>query len=120
MSYTICAIVQHGRLQYEAVLFMESLARSNPDFDGRVMFLEPAQNELWTAPTAIDDDIRAFLVERGAEIVSFECQHFGERYPHGNKIEALTVVPTDQPFVFFDTDTLFTGDLEQVAFDFES
>ncbi len=40
-------------------------------------------------------------------------------YPYGNKIEALLALPKDEPFVFFDTDTLITGDLAGVPFDFD-
>jgi hypothetical protein len=45
---------------------------------------------------------------------------FGEYYPYGNKIEALSVLPEGEPFVFFDTDTLITGDLDSVPFDFNA
>ncbi|MEO0917093.1 MAG: hypothetical protein AAFY31_08945, partial [Pseudomonadota bacterium] len=38
---------------------------------------------------------------------------------YGNKIEGLQVLPAEQPFVFFDTDTLITGDLTRVPFDFD-
>ena len=43
----------------------------------------------------------------------------GAAYPHGNKIEALAAMPPGRPFVFFDTDTLITGDLCTVPFDFD-
>ena len=58
------------------------------------------------------------LTSMGAEIVSFKNQHFGEHYPHGNKIEALSALPEGEPFVFFDTDTLILDDLSKVPFDF--
>lgn len=48
----------------------------------------------------------------------FEARHFGSDYPYGNKIEALFALPKGEPFVFFDTDTLVTGDLADVPFDF--
>jgi len=54
----------------------------------------------------------------GAEILPFENQVFGQDYPYGNKIEALMAMPEGEPFVFFDTDTLITGDITQVPFDF--
>jgi hypothetical protein len=31
----------------------------------------------------------------------------------------LAALPTDRPFVFFDTDTVFTGDIAALAFDFD-
>ncbi|MGR3493398.1 MAG: hypothetical protein ACU0DW_15205, partial [Shimia sp.] len=46
-------------------------------------------------------------------------EHFGSSYPYGNKIEALKALPKGEPFVFFDTDTLITGDLSEVPFDFD-
>jgi hypothetical protein len=53
----------------------------------------------------------------GAEIAPFESRLFGAAYPHGNKIEGLAVLPPG-PFLFLDTDTLVTGRLSQVPFDF--
>ena len=55
----------------------------------------------------------------GAEIVPFECKHFGADYAYGNKIEMLSVLPKGEPFVFFDTDTLITDNLMEVPFDFD-
>ena len=48
----------------------------------------------------------------------FESAHFGQAYAYGNKIEGLAALPAGEPFVFFDTDTLVTGDLAAVPFDF--
>ena len=39
--------------------------------------------------------------------------------PYGNKIEALSVLPAGEPFLFVDTDTLIVGDLATVPFDFD-
>ncbi|MFP4274841.1 MAG: hypothetical protein ACLFRU_07420, partial [Paracoccaceae bacterium] len=46
-------------------------------------------------------------------------RHFGAAYPYGNKIEALSVLDEGRPFLFLDTDTLITGDLMRVPFDFD-
>ena len=48
-----------------------------------------------------------------------QSRHFGAQYAYGNKIEALLSLPEGEPFVFFDTDTLITGDLRGVPFDFD-
>ena len=48
-----------------------------------------------------------------------ENSHFGEYYPYGNKIEARSVLPEGEPFLFFDTDTLITGAFDRVPFDFK-
>ena len=98
---------------------MASLRQSAPDFNGQVFVAEPQHNERWTQNPAITDpDIRALIKALGGKITPFENKHFGEYYPYGNKIEALSVLPEGEPFVFFDTDTLITGDLNSVPFDF--
>ena len=63
--------------------------------------------------------MRDALEEMGAEIIPFESKHFGDSYPFGNKIEMLRELPKGEPFVFFDTDTLITGELSSVPFDFD-
>jgi len=119
MTYNILIIGQSGRLQYEAIMFLASLRQSAPDFNGQVFVAEPQHNERWTQNPAITDpDIRALIKALGGKITPFENKHFGEYYPYGNKIEALSVLPEGEPFVFFDTDTLITGDLNSVPFDF--
>jgi hypothetical protein len=61
--------------------------------------------------------VRAVLAGLGAELVPFESRLFGAAYPHGNKIEGLAALPPG-PFLFLDTDTVVTGDLAAVPFDF--
>ncbi len=118
--YNIMIVGQAGRLQYEAVLFAAALRAKSPDFAGRLFVAEPQPGPLWkNDPSLRDDDTRALLAELGAQIIPFEAQHFGQAYPYGNKIEALFALPKGEPFVFFDTDTLITGDLTTVPFDFD-
>ena len=118
--FNILIVAQDGRLQYEAVLFAASLRHSDPDFAGRLIVAEPQPGKLWNAdPRMQQTDVREILVELGAEIIPFDSQHFGKSYPPGNKIEALSVMPEGEPFVFFDTDTLVTGKLSEVPFDFD-
>jgi hypothetical protein len=117
---TVLAVIQSGRLAYEALILAASFRASNPGFAGRLVLAEPQPGPLWpdSDPRA-PEDIRAFLQsEFGAEILPFASEVFGASYPHGNKIEALKVLPRDTPFVFFDTDTLFLGSLSEVPFDF--
>lgn len=119
-AYNIVVIAQGGRLQYEAVVFAASLRAMSPGFAGRLIVAEPQNGPLWiNDPTIRDDETRDLLERLGAEMLPFESKHFGQAYPHGNKIEALFVLPRDEPFVFFDTDTLVTGDLATVPFDFD-
>ncbi len=118
-QYNIIAVVQAGRLQYEAILLAASLRYTNPDFKGRLLLAEPQMNARWNAsPEVRNADVLACLSQLGAEIIPFENKIFGQSYPYGNKIEALSQMPSDVPFLFLDTDTLITGDLAQVPFDF--
>lgn len=119
-AFNIVIIGQKGRLQYEALLFAASLRASAPDFAGRLFVAEPQNNDRWwNDPRITNADVRAALTDLGAEILPFENRHFGEAYPYGNKIEALAALPKGEPFVFFDTDTLITGPIDQIAFDFD-
>lgn len=119
-DFNILIVAQNGRLQYEAVLFAASLRHCDPDFKGRLIVAEPQPSANWdNDPRIGNDDVRTALEQLGAEIVPFESKHFGSDYPYGNKIEALMAMPRGEPFVFFDTDTLITGKLSEVAFDFD-
>ena len=116
--FNILAIGQSGRLAYEAVLLAASLRATNPDFPGRLFIAEPQPGPLWKDdPRITNPDIRKTLTDLGAEILPFESMAFGDNYPYGNKIEALLALP-DAPFLFLDTDTLITGPLNRVSFDF--
>lgn len=117
-AFTVAAVVQDGRLAYEAVLLAASLRAMDPDFPGRLLLMEPQPGPRWRGdPRLRDPALRAFLEELGAEIVPFETRVFGSSYPQGNKIECLAALP-DGPFLFLDTDTLVTGRLSAVPFDF--
>ncbi|MFL4470674.1 hypothetical protein ACERZ8_12570 [Tateyamaria armeniaca] len=118
-SFNIALVGQSGRLSYEALLFVASLRAKSPKFKGRVLIAEPQPGPLWPKDPRIDAvDVRAALEDLGAEIVPFASKHFGKSYPPGNKIEMLTALPKGEPFVFFDSDTLITGELSDVPFDF--
>jgi len=117
-AFNIVAVVQSGRLQYEAVLLAASLRASDPGFSGRLYLAEPQPGPLWPDdPRVSDRATRDLLESLGAEFLPFESRVFGHSYPYGNKIEALAALP-DAPFLFLDTDTLITGSFDQVAFDF--
>ncbi|MDW4496971.1 hypothetical protein R5H30_03175 [Sulfitobacter sp. D35] len=118
-GFDVVIVAQRGRLSYEALLFAASLRHSSPRFAGRLLVAEPEPGPLWEKdPRISDPDVRSALADLGAEIVPFETQHFGDTYPTGNKIEMLAALPEQRPFVFFDSDTLITGDLMEVPFDF--
>lgn len=113
----VVCVGQAGRLEYEALLFVASFAAANPGFAGKLLVAEPQPGARWSADPRISPPMRAALEGMGAEIVPFENRTFGQSYPYGNKIEMLAALPP-APFVFFDTDTLFTAPLSSVGFDF--
>ena len=119
-KFNILVIGQAGRLTYEAVLFAASLRAHSPDFSGELIIAEPVAGPRWRGNPSIQDEAaRALLTDGlGARIVPFENRHFGQDYPHGNKIEALLHMPKGEPFVFFDSDTLILDSLAKVPFDF--
>lgn len=117
-AFNLLAIVQDGRLAYEALVLLASWKRFNPDFRGRFFLAEPQPGKRWHRdPRVKSEAIRDMLTALGATFLPFENKHFGHNYPHGNKIEALAALP-DQPFLFLDTDTLVMGDLQSIPFDF--
>ena len=117
-TFNILAIVQAGRLQYEAVLLAASLRACSPNFAGTLYLAEPQHGAMWQDdPRVVDTGVRALLQDLGAVFLPFDNNVFGQSYPHGNKIEALAAMP-DGPFLFLDTDTLVTGDLDKLDFDF--
>ena len=118
-DFNIVIVAQAGRLQYEAVLFLSSLRQNSPLFKGQVFVAEPIQGPLWQKdPKISSEGCREALHHLGATFISFENKHFGGSYPYGNKIECLKELPPNEPFVFFDTDTLICGELCEVPFDF--
>ena len=119
-TFNIALVGQNGRLSYEALLFAASLRHFDPDFSGRLLIAEPQPGPLWPKDPRIQNtEVRDALNALGAEIIPFDSTHFGATYPYGNKIEMLAALPANEPFVFFDTDTLITGALSKVPFDFD-
>ncbi|MFK7752506.1 MAG: hypothetical protein AB8B51_08140, partial [Sedimentitalea sp.] len=118
-AFNIMIVAQSGRLQYEALVFAATLRHCAPDFSGKLCVMVPQAGPLWSRdPSHLNADLRGELERLGANIVPFDNEVFGQSYPFGNKIEALSAMPKGEPFVFFDTDTLITGDITQVPFDF--
>ncbi|MEC3859958.1 hypothetical protein VK792_01555 [Mesobacterium sp. TK19101] len=119
-TVNILIVGQSGRLQYEALLFAASLNAIPQTRPLRLYVAEPQPGPLWqNDPRIKDDTVRQMLTDLGATILPFAPRHFGQPYPYGNKIEALFALPPNQPFVFFDTDTLILDDLARVPFDFD-
>ncbi|MDA7419273.1 hypothetical protein [Tritonibacter multivorans] len=119
-SFNIAIVAQAGRLSYEALLFAASLRACSPDFNGRLILATPKDGPLWERePTLRNPAILDALTRLEAEILPFDSTTFGSDYPYGNKIEMLAHLPEGEPFVFFDSDTLITGDVTKVPFDFD-
>ncbi|CAD0183293.1 hypothetical protein RUESEDTHA_00157 [Ruegeria sp. THAF57] len=119
-KFNVVIVGHNNRLQYEALLFAASLRHSSPDFAGRLFVASPNSGPRWTQnPGLQDEDVLKALKQLDAKVLPFDNHVFGESYPNGNKIEALFALPEGEPFVFFDSDTLITGTLNSVAFDFD-
>lgn len=119
-AFNILLIGQRGRLGFEALLFAASLRAMDPGFTGRLIVGEPQPGPLWSYdPRIANPDVRAALEDLGAEIVPFASTKFGEDYPYANKAEGLAALPPGEPFVFFDSDTLVTGPISTLPFDFD-
>ncbi|KQB95477.1 hypothetical protein AL073_16685 [Loktanella sp. 1ANDIMAR09] len=117
-DFNILIIGQGGRLEYEALLFATSLRTYAPKFAGQLYVAEPQPGPLWDRDPRMSAPVKAQLAALGAQVVPFDSRHFGQSYPYGNKIEGLQVLPAGEPFIFFDTDTLITGELADIPFDF--
>lgn len=118
--FNIVIVGQAGRLQWEALIFAASFRHATRGFRGKLFLAEPQPGPLWpNDPRIKNEDLRNLLLDLGVEFIPFENRHFGHAYPYGNKIEALLALPEGEPFVLFDTDTLITGDLREVPFDFD-
>jgi hypothetical protein len=118
-TVNVLIVGQLGRLSYEALLFALSMRANTRDDRFKLFVAEPQPGALWpTDPTIKPEPLRDMIEQQGGTILPFDSQHFGGNYPFGNKIEALFALPEGEPFVFFDTDTLITGELGQVPFDF--
>ena len=117
MSFNILAVGQSGRLEHEAILLAASLRLSDPGFSGTLCIAEPQPGPKWRDDPRMSDRTRKVLTRLGATILPFETRAFGSDYPNGNKIEALAELP-DAPFLFLDTDTLITGPVSAIPFDF--
>ena len=117
--FNILIVGQDGRLAYEALLFTLSLAKVSPDRCKHLYVAEPQNGPLWKSnPRMRDKPLRKLIEATGATIIPFNSKHFGQDYPNGNKIEALRALPENEPFVFFDSDTLILDDPFKVPFDF--
>ncbi|WP_342076233.1 hypothetical protein [Yoonia sp. SS1-5] len=117
--FNIMIVGQSGRLAYEALLFTASLRQNAPLFDGTLFVAEPQPGPLWDRDPRMPENIKGALAALGAKIAPFDSRVFGQSYPQGNKIEGLQILPPGEPFVFFDTDTLITGDISTLPFDFD-
>ncbi|QQA44009.1 hypothetical protein [Pelagovum pacificum] len=117
-QFNVMIVGQGGRVGYEALVFAASLAAHAPELIKRLFIAEPQPGPLWPDDPRMSAEVRTALTDLGATVVPFENRAFGNAYPNGNKIEGLSVLPEGEPFVFFDSDTLVTGDLAAVPFDF--
>lgn len=111
-------IVQKGRLAYECLMALASLRCASPNFAGRVYVIEPQPGPLWPDDPRVTGPLRDMLMRLCDDWVPLHNEIFGAQYPHGNKIEALRLLPKAEPFIFFDSDTLFYRNLNDLNVDY--
>lgn len=118
--FNLVIVAQSGRLGHEALILAASLRAHAPALLDRFYIAEPLPGWRWPDgdPRLPSGPLRDALTGFGARFVGFESRFFGASYPYGNKIEALAALPAGEPFLFLDTDTLITGPLDKVPFDF--
>lgn len=120
MPINIYAIGQTGRLEYEALLCMASLKMFNTRDDINLHVCTPKDGPLWKYdPDMSNGQAADALRALGVNVVQFENELFGSRYPHSNKMYAISALPENEPFIFFDSDHVFGGDLADIEFDFK-
>jgi len=119
-AFNTVIVAQSGRLGYEALILAASLRAHAPELCNRLYIAEPLPGARWPDgdPRLPPGPLRDALQGFGARFVGFESRFFGAAYPYGNKIECLSALPEGEPFLFLDTDTLITGPLDRVDFDF--
>lgn len=114
----VLLVAQAGRLEFEAVILLASLRRASPDWSGQVTIAEPLPEGAWAGhDTRLSPEGRDLLTGLGARVLPFTAKTFGAAYPQGNKIEALSLLPPNEPFLFLDSDTLITGPLDKLPRD---
>ncbi|MEZ5779286.1 MAG: hypothetical protein R3E44_13075 [Paracoccaceae bacterium] len=118
-EFNVFCIAQDGRLAYEAVILAATFRAANPDFAGKLIMGEPQPGPRWKTDPRLRPEIRKLLEGFGVAIVPIRAEHFGHIYPYGNKIEGLASLPEGEPFIFFDTDTVFTAPLADIGIDFD-
>lgn len=116
--FSLMLIAQRGKLQYQAVLLLESLRKNAPHLLENTWVCEPQPGPLWPDDPRIESAPRRAILKFGARIIPFESRMFGHSYPYGNKIEALAALPKGRPFLFLDSDTLILRDISALPFDF--
>ncbi|MHA3914046.1 hypothetical protein [Halovulum sp. GXIMD14793] len=120
MKFNIYMIAQPGRLEYESLLLVKSLRKFYSGDDIGVYVCTPENSGFWrTNPNMADGEVADKLRDLGCHVVNFKNERFGSRYPHSNKIYALSALPPDEPFVFFDSDHIFFDDIANVRVDFD-
>ena len=117
--FNVAIVGQGGRLQYEAIL-AASLAGDVAPASG-VAFWWPSRSRGRSGAAIRDQrrDIRARSAELGAEILPFESRHFGAMLPLRQQDRGALRPARRRALRLFDTDTLITGEIPRVPFDFD-
>jgi hypothetical protein len=110
-AFDIVIVAQSGRIEHEAALFAASLRVNSPGFAGRLFVAEPQPGPLWPKDPRMSGAVRAVLDRLDAIHLPFESPRFGAAYPQENKVAAMAALPDERPAVFFDSDTIITGEI---------
>lgn len=113
-DFDILVVSQRGRIEHEAALFAASLRMQSPGFSGRLYVAEPQPGPLWPDDPRMSAEVRAIMERLDATPLPFDSTAFGTAYPHGNKVEAMAALTEGRPTVFFDSDTLITGEISEL------
>lgn len=110
-AFDIVIVAQRGRIEHEAALFAASLRANSPGFRGALFVAEPQPGPLWPKDPRMSDAVRAVLDRLDAVHLPFQSPRFGAAYGQENKVAALGALPDERPAVFFDSDTIITGEI---------
>jgi hypothetical protein len=109
----IVVVAQAGRIGYQALLCAASIRAFHAADQTRILVCMPQNSPRWEKDPAIRDAelLRGFR-RYDCELAEFDNSDFGSSYPHANKFYSIARVPTGEPFLFLDSDSVLTAPIE--------
>jgi hypothetical protein len=103
----ICLVAQGGRIGYQAALCAASIRAFHNAADVSIFICVPKNSNNWKNDPGISDtDLVAAFRHYDCTVIAFENRDFGSTYPHSNKFYSMMSLPSDEPFLFLDSDTV--------------